>query len=302
VRGLALLSPGLALTVYGLSEAGSHGTFTNATTLVAGLGGLALVAAFVVYAGRVRSVKPLLDVRLFADRHFSAAAASVFVFGISLFGTMLLLPLYYQTVRGESALDAGLLLAPLGLGAALGMPLAGRITDRVGAGRIVPVGLLVALAGTVAYTQVGPDTSLVLLAVSLVVLGVGLGATMMPAMAAAYQTLENEQVPRAAPTLNIVRQVGGSIGTALLAVMLTHFITENIPGAGGSLSETAARPGAGANFAAPLADAFGSTFWIAFGLTAAALIPALFLPRRPSAQPAPAVPEAGPAVASLHEG
>ena len=58
---------------------------------------------------------------------------------MSLFGAMLILPLYYQVVRGESALDAGLLLAPQGLGAATAMPIAGRLTDRLGAGRIVPV-------------------------------------------------------------------------------------------------------------------------------------------------------------------
>ena len=67
---------------------------------------------------------------------------------MSLFGAMLILPLYYQVVRGESALNAGLLLAPQGIGAAMAMPIAGRLTDRLGAGKIVPLGVIVALIGT----------------------------------------------------------------------------------------------------------------------------------------------------------
>jgi EmrB/QacA subfamily drug resistance transporter len=290
VLGLALLSPGLALLVYGLSEAGSHGTVTNPSSAIGVLAGGALVAAFVLHALRTRA-EALLDVRLFADHHFSAAAGTVFLFGVSLFGAMLLLPLYYQVVRDESALTAGLLLAPQGLGAAAAMPVAGRLTDRLGAGRVVPLGLLLALAGTVAYTQVGSDTSYALLAGSLVVRGLGLGATMMPSMAAAYQTLRRDQVPRAAPTLNIIMRVGGSLGTALLAVVLARFISSNIPGATGSLS-TATSGARHAGAAAPLADAFASTFWLAFALTAVAVLPALLLPRRPVAPAAPATARA----------
>ena len=125
-------------------------------------------------------------------------------------------PLYYQVVREESALTAGLLLAPQGLGAAMAMPVAGQLTDRLGAGRIVPFGVVVALLGTGVYTQLEADTSYVLLGVALWVRGVGLGMTMMPAMAAAYQTLQREQVPRATSMINIIRTVGGSVGTAVL--------------------------------------------------------------------------------------
>src|SRR4029453_18129682 len=113
------------------------------------------------------------------------------------------------------ALSAGLLLAPQGLGAAMAMPVAGRLTDRLGAGRIVPFGVLVALAGTVVYTQLSADISYTLLGVALWVRGVGLGMTMMPAMAAAYQTLDRPAVPRATTLINIVRTVGGSVGTAV---------------------------------------------------------------------------------------
>jgi EmrB/QacA subfamily drug resistance transporter len=286
--GLLLLSPGLVALVYGLSQVGAKGTFDAATVLV-GLGaGAVLLVAFCWHAARAKAAA-LLDLRLFADRAFAAASGTTFVFGAALFGAMLILPLYYQVVRGESALTAGLLLAPQGIGAAMAMPIAGRITDRVGAGRIVPGGLVLALLGTLTYTQLTADTSYVLLAVSLWVRGIGLGMTMMPAMAAAYQTLSRAAVPRATSAINIIRTVGGSFGTATLTVILERRIAANIPGATGSLGALP-RGGAAATarVAEPLAHAFGQTFWWALGLTALAFIPAAFLPRHAPGEVAPA--------------
>jgi predicted MFS family arabinose efflux permease len=247
--------------------------------------GAVLLVAFGWHAGHVKA-RALIDLRLFADRAFAAASGTTFVFGISLFGAMLILPLYYQVVRGESALAAGLLLAPQGIGAAMAMPVAGRVTDRVGAGRIVPGGLVLALLGTSTYTQLSADSSYVLLALSLWVRGIGLGMTMMPAMAAAYQTLSRAAVPRAKTSINIIRTVGGSFGTAILTVVLERRIAANIPGASGSLG--ALRGGGGvARAAEPLAHAFGQTFWWALGLTALAFIPAAFLPRHAPGEVAP---------------
>ena len=183
------------------------------------VGGVALLVAFVLHALRARG-RALIDLSLFRDRAFAAASGTVFIFGVSLFGAMLILPLYYQVVRGESALSAGLLLAPQGMGAAIAMPIAGRLTDRLGAGRIVPFGVIVALIGTGVYTQLTATTSYWVLGIALWVRGVGLGMTMMPAMAAAYQTLDRAAVPRATSTINIIRTVGGSLGTAVLTVVL----------------------------------------------------------------------------------
>jgi EmrB/QacA subfamily drug resistance transporter len=277
-RGLVLLPPGLAAIVYGMSEAGSHGTITNASTIIGVVCGVALVAAFVVHALRMLGT-PLVDVRLLANREFAAGAATTCFLAIALFGSMLLAPLYYQGVRGENALHAGLLMAPQGLGAAIAMPLAGRLTDRTGAGRIVPFGILLALAGTLGFTQVGGDTPYVELAFALFVIGLGIGASMMPAISAAYQTLRGEQVPGAAPALNILQRVGGSIGTALMAVALARFTASEMPGGGGVVG----RRGEGElppTIADKLAHAFGHTYWVAFGLIAFALLPSLLLPRR----------------------
>lgn len=99
---------------------------------------------------------------------------------------MLLLPLYYQILRGEGAFDAGLLLAPQGLGAIVAMIIGGRLTDRIGAGYVVPVGVVIALIGTFPFTQLSVDSSYVWLSIALFVRGMGLGAVMMPTISSAY--------------------------------------------------------------------------------------------------------------------
>jgi EmrB/QacA subfamily drug resistance transporter len=274
-RGLLLLSPGVALVVFGLSEVSTHGSVTFARLLPV-LVGAALVAAFALRAWRTPA--PLVDVRLFEERGFAAAGATVFLVGAALFGSLLLLPLYFQIGRGLSALDAGLLMVPQGLGAALGMNRAGRLTDRVGGGPVVIAGVIGLMIGTVAFTQVRADTPYWLLELSLFVRGIGLGFSMMPAMAAAYATLERWQVPRATPMLNVIQRVGGSLGTAVLAVVLQHQLAR-----------------AGSTAPGPVATGFGHTYWWAMAITAVALAPALVLARVRRA-PAAAAPAPVPTV------
>jgi EmrB/QacA subfamily drug resistance transporter len=256
-RGLLMLSPGVALVVFGLSEVSTHGSVTFARILPI-LAGAALVVAFALRAWRTPA--PVVDVRLFEDRGFTAAAITVFLVGAALFGSLLLLPLYFQIARGLSPLQAGLLMAPQGLGAALGMNRAGRLTDRIGGGPVAVAGLLALMLGTVAFTQVGTSTPYWVLEISLFARGIGLGFTMMPAMAAAYSTLERWQVPRATPMLNVMQRVGGSLGTAVLAVVLQQ--------------QLAHAEGQGAG---PVAAAFAHTYWWAMAITAVALVPALVL-------------------------
>jgi MFS family permease len=269
--------------VFGLSESESHGGFGHLIVFGPVVAGLGLCVAFARHA--LRAPRPLIDLRLFRDRTFAAAAATTTLLGGALFGAMIILPLYYQVDRGENALTAGLLMAPQGLGAAMAMPLAGRLTDRIGGGRVAVFGLIVLTVATIPYAFVSASSSYPVLAALLVVRGVGLGSTMMPTMAAAYAVMTPAQVPRATSTLNVTRQIGGSLGTAVLAVLLQHEIRTSLPGAG---------PGAGGGeiqrlpeavrvkVAGPLADAFGHTFAYAVIMSAVALIPAILLARASS--------------------
>jgi len=282
--GLALLSGGIAVFVYGLAEVGSRGTLADTVPLTALVAGLALVAAFCLHA--LRSPNPLIDVRLFARRGFATAAATNLVLGIALFGVALLLPLYFQIVRGRTPLETGLLLVPQGLGAAIAMPIAGILTDRVGARLVVPVGVALALLGTAAYTQIGAATSYWYLATALLLIGAGLGATITPSMAVAFQTLERAAVPRATSAISTIQRIAGSLGTALLAVVLQRAMRSELPGFHGGLAQASALAAREPARATPaLARAFGTTFWVAFALTVAALVPAVLLPRPTRGEP-----------------
>jgi EmrB/QacA subfamily drug resistance transporter len=275
-RGFLLLAPGLVGIVFGLSETETQGGITHPLAFGPIVAGLALVGAFAIYS--YRAARPLIDVRLFRSRGFSAATTTTFFVGAALFGVFLLLPLYYQVARGASPLTAGLLTAPQGLGAALAMPIAGRLTDRIGGGRVALFGTVVVALATIPFAMVSAHTSYVLLGVFQFVRGIGMGSTMMPAMASAFAVLGSAQVPRASGALNAMQRVGGAVGTALMAVVLEHQLGAVLSGAssGGSAALQSASA-AGAGSASDLATAFGHTFWWTAGLSALAIIPAAIL-------------------------
>jgi EmrB/QacA subfamily drug resistance transporter len=276
--GVALLSPGLAAIVFGLSQMETSGGIGARTALGPIVAGALLVALFVRHA--LRTARPLVDLRLFRSPHFRAAAATTFLLGGALFGAMLVLPLYFQVARGEVALTAGLLMAPQGIGAALMMPFSGRLVDRIGGGRVAVVGCTIMTLATVPLAFVGATTSFTLLAAVLVVRGLGLGAAMMPAMAAAYAPLDRAQVPRATGVLTGLQRVGGSIGTTLLAVILEQQTAAATgSAAGGSAGLQPVSSSAREQLAGPLATAFGHTFLWAAAMTAVAIVPAALLAR-----------------------
>ena len=267
VRGLLLLSPGIAVFLYGISKAGGHGGFGSPRTSVTVLAGLALIALFFWHAA-VRGGSALIDVSLLRRPGFGAAAVVNLLLMVALFGSLILIPLYYQQVRHEGAVAIGLLLAPQGLGAALALPLAGRLTDKLGARGVASAGMALAVLGMLAYTQVGPGTPYLYLSAALLVVGAGVGATVVPSMAAAFQVLSRAETPRATSAINVIQRLGGAIGTALFAIVLSRQVAA--AGAGVHASREAGA----------LAGAFGTTFWVAAGLIALAVIPALMLPQR----------------------
>ncbi len=274
--GMLLLPPGLVALVYGLSQLSTQDGLDAAGTQVALGAGVVLLVAFAVYALRARN--PLLNLRQLKNKTFAAASTMQLLLGAPLIGSMLLLPLYYQVVRGEEPFAAGLLLVPQGIGAAIAMSLTGRLVDR-GLGKpLMLIGVPVMAAGFIAYTQSGTDTSYVLMSASLLVMGLGTGCLVSPIMSAAYQAVDRSDIPRATSMLNVTQRIGGALGTALFAVVLQHNLLQ--ARAGG------ASPGA-------VADAFGATFWLPLLITAAAFLPALLMPKgRPRRHGAPQKSEA----------
>ena len=278
--GMALLSPGLAVFIFGLAESSTYG-FGALRSWGPTLAGVLLIAAWFVHSWRAPN--PLIDLRTFTHTRAGAAGGTFLLFAISVFGSMLLVPLYYQAVRGQSALDAGLLLAPGGLGAMLLMPIAGKLTDRYGPTWLPATGLPLVAIGLIPFAFVGAHTSYVLLCAGSFVQGLGMGLAMMPNMTAAMQAVPAAAIARTSTAMNIIRQAGASIGTAILSVLLASAIVSNlgaiISSHGGSSSGGLATlqhlpSSAHAQIAAPLAHAFATTFVWALALIVVAFIPA----------------------------
>ncbi|GLX99740.1 MULTISPECIES: DHA2 family efflux MFS transporter permease subunit [Actinoplanes] len=297
--GMLMLSPGLALFLYGVSSLPETGTMSDNKVWLPMLVGGLLVIGFVFYSFKPKH--PLLDLRLLRNRNLSVASISLAVFTVAFMGAGLLFPSYFLQVRGESTLDAGLLMAPQGLGAMVTMPIAGMLADKIPVGRTVPFALLFIAAGFFTFTQVGTDTSYWLLCGSLFVMGLGMGGTMMPIMTSALRTLTNHEVARGSTILNILQQIAGSIGSAIMSVILTEHLNDSavvpgIPGPDGAplteagLAIASVRdPAVAQQIPDPsilerglqfVADSFGATFMIAFALVLLTLIPAFFLPRK----------------------
>ncbi|WP_216216731.1 DHA2 family efflux MFS transporter permease subunit [Amycolatopsis aidingensis] len=268
VRGAALLSPGLAVLVFGLTELGQGQAAPRVVAWVAVGAGLGMLFGFVLHGLRT-SRRPLIDPRLFTRPPFGAAALALAVLGASVFGATFLLPLYLQAGRGLSAWEAGLLLAPQGVGAALGSLLVNRTIDRVAARTLVVLGIGLIAFGTFPFTQLASTPADGLIAGSLLVRGLGIAMVSAPVMNIVYSRMEQEHLPRASSALNLLNTVGGSVGTATLAVILQARLT------------------ARGTEAAPAAQAFADTFWWVLGFCLVAAIGATRLPGRDRAAVTP---------------
>jgi EmrB/QacA subfamily drug resistance transporter len=261
VPGLALMSVGLVAVTYGLAEAGTYRSFGNAHVWLPIVAGAVLVAGFSLRALRVD--RPLLDLRLYRSWHFSAASIVMFALGGAVFGAMILMPLYWQELRGYSVIETGLLTGPQGIGMAIAMPMASRWTERYGGGPVALVGVLLTAATTVPFALIGAHTSIVELSLVMVVRGAAMGASFMPAMTAAFAALDRSQVSHATPQLNVLNRVGGSIGTTILAVVLADAEHD-------------------AHSKAAAAHAYGTAFWWSVAMALVAVIPCVVLMRAES--------------------
>ena len=170
--------------------------------------GTVLMVLFVFHS--FRPEHPLLDLRLFKNRNLTVSIITMFLFAAAFFGGLLLVPTYFQEVRGESTLQAGLLVAPQGIGAMITMPIAGSQVDKHPIGRIVPFGLVFILIGMFGLTQLTATTPYPVIIAELFVMGLGMGATMMPLFTSALKTLKAHEVARGSTLLNITQQIASS--------------------------------------------------------------------------------------------
>ncbi|MFD7516955.1 MDR family MFS transporter [Streptomyces niveus] len=265
--GMLLLAPGVAAVVYGLTQLGGTDAITSAKAGLPLIAGVALLAGYTAWGLR-RGADALLDIRLLRHRSLASSTVLLLLAGAVLYGAMLLMPLYWQQIRGETALGAALLLIPQGVGTLLSRSPAGKLMDRVGARPVAVIAFAVTFVATVPFGFVTATTSNFMLMAVLFVRGLGLGAAMIALMGGAFVGLTRDEIPAASSISRVAQQVGGSIGTAVLVVILQRAV-------------------AGTHTPAALASGFGDAFWWTAAFTAAAIPLCLLLPNRAGTEPQP---------------
>jgi EmrB/QacA subfamily drug resistance transporter len=260
ITGILLLSPALALLVYAISRVSSCGESFGLMVITPLIVGIVLLGVFIIHAISVKKGS-LLDIGLFKSRTFSASCVLLFAIGAISAGAMLLLPLYFQQVRGADVLFAGLWLIPEGLGMLLTRSWIGKLTERIDSRVLVQASLVVVIIGIVPFSFAGPDTSPLLIAATLFVEGIGLGGVLIPVMASAYRGLDREQIPHASSATRIFQLIGGAFGSAAIAVIIQHRLQAQVTSG-----------------IAEVTTAYAGAFWWLAGLAIIAILSAFALP------------------------
>lgn len=224
ILGLILAMLGFTALVYGISEASSLG-WGSSTVLVSLISGAIVLVAFVITELNVSD--PVLDIRLFLNYTFSIANFLTWVLTASLFGSLFLLPFFFERIEGQSPLSAGTYLIVQGLAAAFGVFLSGALYNRVGPRTLAFLGFILITIGTFALTQLTVSTTGLSLQGWFVLRGLGLGFINIPLQTLALSSISNRAMARASSLVNVTRQVAGALGVSLLTTYLTQRATSH---------------------------------------------------------------------------
>jgi EmrB/QacA subfamily drug resistance transporter len=216
VIGFVTGSAGLALLVLGLSEANGWG-WGSPATLGCLLAGAAMLVAFV--RNELRTEHPMLELRMFRNPTFSTASGITFLVVIAQYARLVFIPLQLEGLRGYTALEVGLMLAPAGVATAVAMQVGGRLADRLGPRVPLIVGTSLMAVGLLALANLGLTTPLWLIATFLAVQGTGMGLHAAPATVAAMDTLTSDLLGHGAAVRNLASQVGGAVSVALMGAV-----------------------------------------------------------------------------------
>jgi EmrB/QacA subfamily drug resistance transporter len=253
--GFLQLAPAITLILYGLSQATGKDGFSSENVWLPIIVGGVLTTCFVAYSFRKKD--PLINLHAFRARSYAMSAIILFLSGLSVYGPLLLISLFYQEVQHQTVLVTGLLLAPQGIGSLISRVAAGKLTDKIGSKPIILAGLALATLGTLPFAFATANTSEWFLAAALFVRGLGLTPIIIAVMVGAFQGLPKEETANASSTVRIIQQVGGSFGTAVLVLILTQAtLTLSLP-----------------------SEAFNLAFLWSIGFVILALVPALLLPK-----------------------
>src|SRR5215212_6036521 len=227
--GFALSALGLGTLVWAIIEAPGRG-WTDGVTLGGFAAAAAVLATFVAW--ELRSAHPMLDVRLFRNRRFSAASGSITIAFFALFGTMFFLTQYLQAVLGYSALESGVRLMPVAGGLILGSGLSAKLVAGAGTKRVVATGLALVAAGLALLSGADVESGYGLIAAVLGVLGLGMGLTMAPATESVMNAVPLDKASVGSAINDATRTMGGALGVAVLGSLVSSGYRAGMEGAG----------------------------------------------------------------------
>jgi EmrB/QacA subfamily drug resistance transporter len=228
VPGFLLSAAALALVVFALSDGPSSG-WASKPVLITGVLGIACAVAM-VYA-ELHVERPMLDLRLLLDNRLFRQCNIVGLISMASFlGLTFVMPLYLQLLRGQNALTSGLTTFPQAFGIMISSLVAGRIYRKIGPRRLMSGGLFAAGLTIATFTRIGPDTSLWAIRIMMFLRGLCMGYAFVPMQAASYATIAPSDTGRASSIFSTQRQIGVSLGVAILASILTaHMALDRRP-------------------------------------------------------------------------
>src|SRR4051812_4757100 len=237
ILGCILSIAGLSAIVWALIEAPEKGW--GSTPIVGAFGlGLAIVAAFIAWERRTEH--PMLDVRVFRNLRFSAASISITFVFFALMGVMYFLTTYMQSVKGFTALETGIRVLPIAAGMILTSKLSVALSQRLGTKKVVALGLANVAISLVMVARFDVDTSYLTIAMALFGIGHGIGLAMSPATEAIMGALPRAKAGIRSAMNDVVREVGGTLGIAVLGSILASAYSSNMDSATTGLSTDAA--------------------------------------------------------------
>jgi EmrB/QacA subfamily drug resistance transporter len=219
VPGLATSAVGLFALTYGLIEANSYG-WTSARIVGSFIVAVVSLVAFVLLERHQRD--PMLPLELFRNRTYSGANIVLLLVALAMFGVFFFVSLYMQNILGFSAVQTGAAFLPMTVLIILIAPIAGRTTDRIGSRAFMTIGMCLVAAQLLYFSQLGADATFWNLLPGLLVGGAGMAMTMTPSAAAATRAVPVDKAGVGAGVLNACRQVGGSLGIAVMGAIMAH--------------------------------------------------------------------------------
>lgn len=216
--GLGLVGIATALALLGLSRAATPAGFDM--TAITELAGSAVALAVFIWWCRRRGERAIINLATFRSRGFGPAVFIMAMVGAAIYPLFFGLPQFYQSIVGLSPLMAGLLMIPYGLGNLIAMPIAGRLSDTIGGRRLIWAGAGITLVGFILLLLTGPETPIAAFAGLSLLIGVGLGSIGAPTVSSLYRVLQPELIPSGSSTLFMVNQLGGSLGVAILTILI----------------------------------------------------------------------------------